>query len=331
MPSILTHHIFGRQVLMEMPLNFKQKIQGDNHLYDLGGMGPDYLFFYHTMPWDAYKSHRWNSIGSKLHSGNVNAFYESALQSILIQPNPCVKNQMFAYFCGHLNHWALDATCHPFVYYHAGTLGKRAGVYHYEMEANIDAAILQLYYHQQAKDISIERLVAVNDTHLEAIYNIYSPSIAKIFYCNLQYNDIKLCFQSWYRILVFLKDKDSNKRKLFYKGERMLKQPHIISSHIIPNNVDDTHDVLNLRKKTWNHPCFKDEVSNESFIDLFIKARKKSIKTLTLAYEICYEGRNILDLSDYLNDATYTRGYNGKHKMRYFHNIYQQDEDYPDI
>ena len=39
------------------------------HLYAIGANGPDFLFSSHAKPWEAYKSHALNRLGSKLHAG----------------------------------------------------------------------------------------------------------------------------------------------------------------------------------------------------------------------------------------------------------------------
>lgn len=70
--------------------------------------GPDFLFFSHAKPWEAYKSHELNRLGSKLHAGYVNAFYTEAIRSIRRQTITEVRKDMMAYLFGHLCHWALD-------------------------------------------------------------------------------------------------------------------------------------------------------------------------------------------------------------------------------
>src|SRR5699024_6731390 len=70
MPNIITHVLFAQEVLKnETNTEIAAVIERNAHLYAIGANGPDFLFFSHAKPWEAYKSHALNHLGSKMHAG----------------------------------------------------------------------------------------------------------------------------------------------------------------------------------------------------------------------------------------------------------------------
>ena len=117
MPNIITHKIFAEEVLKKISKkDIEDIIERYHQIYYIGSNGPDFLFFQHAKPWEAMKSHTLNRLGSAMHAGKVNAFYEVAIREVKRQKNVEVKEMMMAYLFGHLCHWALDKTTHPYIF-----------------------------------------------------------------------------------------------------------------------------------------------------------------------------------------------------------------------
>ncbi len=77
MPNIITHKLFAQKVFQNCDKqDIKNMIEKHLQLFYIGSNGPDFLFFYHMQPKEMMKEHSLNHIGSALHAGNVNAFYE---------------------------------------------------------------------------------------------------------------------------------------------------------------------------------------------------------------------------------------------------------------
>ena len=69
------------------------------------------------MPWDVYKSHELNRLGSRMHNEHINDFYECAYAQLYKSRQiKKIQERMIVYLFGHLCHWALDKTAHPYIY-----------------------------------------------------------------------------------------------------------------------------------------------------------------------------------------------------------------------
>ena len=56
MPNIITHTIFAQEVAQkEKDRDIAALMERGEHLYVIGANGPDFLFFSHAKPWEAYK------------------------------------------------------------------------------------------------------------------------------------------------------------------------------------------------------------------------------------------------------------------------------------
>ena len=143
MPNIITHTVFAEDVLYSiLSPRLKELIKEELPLFYIGSNGPDFLFFYHVKPWEAHKSHKLNRLGSKVHKQGINAFYEEAISCIKHQRNRRIQQRMFVYLLGHLCHWALDKTTHPYIFYRTGNCKGQSASYHHRLESMIDTEML---------------------------------------------------------------------------------------------------------------------------------------------------------------------------------------------
>ena len=86
MPNIITHKIFAEEVLKSMTKHdIRSMIERHPQIFYIGSNGPDFLFFSHIKPWESYKSHALNRLGSAMHAHGINAFYETAIECIRAQ------------------------------------------------------------------------------------------------------------------------------------------------------------------------------------------------------------------------------------------------------
>jgi hypothetical protein len=111
MPAIITHNLYGREVLERNPRFY----QGDKDCVDaflLGNQGPDPLFFLILNPGRI----PFRRLGSTMHSRRttalLRAFFVSKEKPELAKDYPLLR----AYAEGMLCHYLLDSTVHPFVF-----------------------------------------------------------------------------------------------------------------------------------------------------------------------------------------------------------------------
>ena len=145
MPAIITHHIFGEDVLRTLPAGM---VEGEEEVlaFLLGNQGPDPLFArFSTAPSGAVRCRR---LGHAMHNGRVVEAAFAMRDGVSHLP---VADERVgrAFALGALGHYALDRTAHPFVFAQQEALAAAepslAGAgseLHAVIESDIDSWIL---------------------------------------------------------------------------------------------------------------------------------------------------------------------------------------------
>lgn len=327
MPSIMTHAIFAQDVYQELVVKeITNMIEKNLSLYYMGSSGPDFLFYYHALPWEAYKDHTLNTLGSKVHAGNVNAFYKEAMDCVKKQKHKDIQERMFVYLVGHLCHWALDKTAHPYIFYRSGNCKGQSASYHHRLEAMIDTKILALKKQCTTKEFPAYDIVKVNTETLQAIARIYVPVAKTVFDTDITVSQIKESLQSWYHILKLFHDPNDRKYRMLQYVENKMHAPWKFSGYIIRKDEDSNLDVLNESCKVWKHPCDDTLQYTTSFLDLYAQAKDEVLKVIQAVYACIYENASYEEVYQLLRDASYDSGRSDKALMKYFEIIFEEEQ-----
>ena len=323
MPNIITHKIFAEEILKKMKKkDIETIIYKYPQIYYIGSNGPDFLFFSHAKPWESFKDHTLNTIGSQLHAAHVNAFYEIALRCVKEQENQEIKEMMMSYLFGHLTHWALDKTTHPYIFYKTGNCkGASAGLHH-RFESMMDTMMLSKFKGISIKNYRSSKICEFDDDILRAISRIYVPVAKEIFNKDIKVNQIRESLQSWHDIQDLLYDPNNIKYSVLKVMEGVIKKPWLISGNVVKAKIDSKYDVLNEEKKLWVHPCDDTIQSHASFMELFNEANSIANSVIEKAYGCIEYQADIQNLLDELNDEAYDTGLSGSHEFKYFDIIY---------
>lgn len=326
MPNIITHVIFAQEVLsQEKNTEIAAVINRNQHLYEIGANGPDFLFFSHAKPWEAYKSHTLNHLGSKMHAQKINAFYSEAVNCITRQTVTDVRKDMMAYLFGHLCHWALDMVAHPYVFYRTGNCKGKSASYHHRMESMIDAIVLKDKRGMDIQDWHSYEICTFDEDMLKAIARIYVPCAKQVYGTEIKVHDLRETLDSWKDVQKMLYDPSGRRYKTLSAIESLLHKKWKISGNIVPPAVDTHYDVMNLKKRFWLHPCDPSVSSNASFYDLFDEAVQVALQVIQVAYDCIIEGEDVTALCDILKDRAYDTGMSEGHEMRCFDIIFEED------
>lgn len=326
MPNIITHVLFAQEVLKnETNTEIAAVIERNAHLYAIGANGPDFLFFSHAKPWEAYKSHALNHLGSKMHAGKVDAFYSEALRCVRRQTITDVRKDMMAYLFGHLCHWALDMVAHPYIFYRTGNCKGKSASYHHRMESMIDAIMLKEKRGIDIKDWHSYEICTFDEDMLKAIARIYVPCTKQVFDTEIRVHDLRETLISWRDVQKLLYDPNGRRYKALSSLERALRQKWKISGNIVPAQIDERYDVMNVKKRFWLHPCDQQISSNASFYDLYEEAVGIALQAIEAAYACIVEGAPAETLCNVLKDRAYDTGMSEGHEVRYFDIIYEEE------
>lgn len=324
MPNLITHHIFAQEAAKLLKdKELKECIQQYQQLYGIGSSGPDFLFFYHMCPWDLNKDHTLNALGSKIHSSHINDFYAKAINIIQHEKNIKLQNKELSYLMGHICHWALDMTTHPYIFYRTGNCRGISASYHHRFESMLDAMMLKKWRQTDIFEYDCSTICDFDQAMLQAIARIYVPITKEIFHQDIKVYQIKECLESWKQIQKLLRDPNNRKTNFLKIMEKMFHQPWMITGHIIPKVIDDTYDVLNLHHKEWKHPCDA-QSSTSSFPQLFDEALFLAKEAMEMIYA-CVKGRaDIQELNNLLQNRAYDTGREEGIEMKYFDVIYHE-------
>ncbi len=325
MPNIITHKIFAEEVLKKMKKkDIQEIIRKYPQIYYIGSNGPDFLFFSHIKPWEAFKDHTLNVIGSQLHASHVNDFYRIALRCIDEQDNKDIKEMMMSYLFGHLTHWALDKTTHPYIFYKTGNCkGESAGLHH-RFESMMDTMMLAKFKGISIKNYHSSEICEFDDNILRAISRIYVPISKEIFNKDIKVNQIRESLQSWHDVQNLLYDPNNIKYSILKGIESVLRKPWFISGNVVKAKIDNQYDILNEEKNIWIHPCDDNIQSNASFMELFEEANDIANSIIEKAYGCIEYQSNIQNVIEELNDEAYDTGLPGNREFKYFDIIYKK-------
>lgn len=316
MPNIITHYLFATSV--KKKLNNEEVLNAIKEYpqeYTIGSNGPDFLFFYHFFS----KSEEYGKvrkIGNELHGGYINKFYEMALNAYRQERDEDVRQAMLSYLAGHLCHWALDSTTHPYIFYRTGDCHGKSASMHHRFESMMDAMMLKNLLDTDIRKFpyySLARSGLISD---RVISNIYEPVARELFQVQLGKSEIRDCLAEWERILKLTYDPKGWKAKVVGLYEKKVNHPYLYRGNIVPASIDPTYDVLNEKKMEWNYPVDEARKSNASFMELFNEAIDLAIDCINAIYD---EDK----LMNLLDDKTYDMGVSGNREMVSFDLIYK--------
>lgn len=325
MPNIITHKIFAEEVLKQIKKkDVHSMIEKYPQIFYIGSNGPDFLFFSHVKPWETYKSHALNRLGSKMHSQHINAFYQTAIECVQSQKDEHIKELMSVYLFGHLCHWALDKTTHPYIFYRTGNCKGVSSGYHHRFESMMDTMMLDKFYHMSIKEFESYKICEYDEDILKAIARIYVPVAKKVYHQDVKVHDLRKTLDSWKDVQKMLHDPTNIKYSIVKAVEGIIQKPWAISGNIVRPEIDDRYDVLNEERTLWKHPCDETITFCASFMDLFNEAILTAIKVIDQTYGCIEYNADIQSVLDIIQDATYDSGMSGNQEMKFFDIIYEK-------
>ncbi len=315
MPSIITHHVFAKNLLQKIPRPIYNSIINSIDIYYTFAQSHDFLFF---------SNKKIKALGHYAHKNKTQEYFLNIIK--YIKNNNLENNSdILAYLYGSLTHYCLDSICHPYIFYKTGTYNsddKNTIKYrgeHTHIEKDLDAIYYQKEYHQEYKYCNVSKDIIknpnfknkLNETINYAYYETYNVNNIAKYYKNaikkakiiytLFINDKFGFKENIYKII----DKITNKKLGYLEG---------YSTHIKPNL-----EFLNNSHKTWNHPCNINEKYNYSFDDLMEISTQKCLNMINEINQALFDRSNI-DLKNIIPNISYTTGLDlDKNKiMKYF-------------
>lgn len=323
MPCMITHKLFAEQAWMRLnDHELSELIKKHAQLYYIGSNGPDILFYHNALPWQAHKSQRVSKLGNTMHSTRINAFYKKALEIIQQQTNEEIKERMIVYLLGHLMHWALDKSVHPYIFYWTGASEKVHMDHHHRIESDIDLKLLHRFKKMEAKQYQSYEICSYDDSMLQAIARLYVPIAKEVYHVDLKVHDIREALDQWKFLQKLFQDPNGKKERVIAQVEKLFNIPWRFRSYLL-KQYEEEYDVLNEEHRMWVHPCDDTISSHQSFLELFEEGLTLALPLLNKAYECMKKGQDEQEIIKILKNQSYDTSMSCLCEMKYFNIIYK--------
>ena len=244
MPNIITHILFTDDVYEKLDDPKYDFLESRLQLMEVGGNGPDFLFFHNLNPTSFMKKTPLRKIGNEVHSHSINDFYASAVASIQKEKDPEIRQDMMTYTCGHLCHWALDSIAHPYVFYRTGRCTGKSSWWHHRFESLIDAIMLKVKNDCTISDFKAYETCEVSLEQARAIARIYVPAIRNVYKVDVLPHQILESLNDWCFVEKLFYDKKGTKFKISHSFEKVLRTESMISGFFVPDEPEDPFDTI---------------------------------------------------------------------------------------
>lgn len=319
MPSIITHHYFAKDILKELPEDIKKHFINEELIYTTFAQSHDYLYYY---TFDLKNIKRIKTLGTRAHHKNTKDYIINIVKYIKdnhLEDEP----QVIAYLYGSITHYALDSTCHPFIFYKTGIHrknnpeSKKYRGQHTHMEKDLDAIYYEMNTKKKYNTCNLNKDIIknpkFNQTLTDTISSVFKKTYNEDNIGKYYQRGIKHC-----KIINFLAINDYfGIKRAIYKFVDLITNHSFgyiqaYSTHIMNPNLD----YLNLEKKEWNHPSGKHVKYNSSFPELYEIAFQKATKIIKALNDVIYNNKPIKSLDKVILDVDYSTGMLIKDNLR---------------
>ena len=322
MPATVTHAFFAEDIYDKLDYKYKEIIKNDKMSFLMFSQSMDSMMFYNLLNLKTEKTLK--NFSHTFHTKNVNKYFYNLIHYIKSK-HYYNDSQTLAYLYGHICHYCLDTTIHPFIFYKTGLFNKKDkstfkyNALHNYIETFIDNTMLTKRGYSlkkfnfknfcfDHKPFSNELKDTINYSfyktyHISNMGNIYYKSLKQMDYC----------------LQLFRIDHYGIKKAIYKFCEIFTPKKFMKFSCISYYNVLDHNDYLNNKKKNWCYPVNTSIKSNKSFFELYDSALDNALEIIKQVNMYFFNNKAIDTDSLFLN-KNYLTGIdcNSKLKQKYF-------------
>lgn len=324
MPSTITHAYFSMDVYDHLDIKTKEFLIGNKKWLRTTGQGMDPTFFYNLISLKRGKKIREFGIYFQKHKSYE--FFETLINYIKYnnyETNPEIMTFLYGQIC----HYNLDSMCHPYIIYNAGEYKKndkstlKYNHLHGENESLIDNYLVAL-----REDMDPWKFNAYNycfDTRefSKELKEVIDFTYKEVFKATNFSEKYEKSIKDMYLFYKIFRNDPTGLKINFYKFidlicPKKLLRKKVLSYHMkIKNKVE----LLNLNKEKWYNPTDKRLKSNDSFIELYIKAMGNAVEMINKINDYIYLDKKI-NLKKTIKNMSYENGRDCKkqYELKYF-------------
>ena len=321
MPATVVHAYFAQDLNDILPKEIKNKLDVDR--LKTFGQSTDSLMFYNLFSILPGKKIR--DFQKYFHTNKTQDFFVNLIN--YIKENDYTEDiDVNSFLVGTICHYVLDSTVHPYIYYKTGYFNKNdKSTYKYNnvhtfMETFLDNDMIKRRESINPYKFNISKFSfdtskfsnELNDTIKYTFKETFDvDNMDKIYYKSLK--------QMRNSIFIFRQDRYGIK-KFFYKLADTFTSKRVFRFEAISYHypLNDKHNFLNENHKLWRNPCDYSLTSEESFLDLYLRALKLAKVMICASFD--YINGKDIELEKVFINKSYITGLDcdSKKELKYF-------------
>lgn len=273
MPALITHHLFGEESIDRLPQGV---ITSDEEriAFILGNQGPDPFFFHMLTP----RISDCMSLAQVMHRSRMSRQF-SCLRDGVSHLQPRDANLGRAFALGLLSHYVLDRNAHPFVYEQQfgivesdPELEASGSQVHAVLESDLDVLMLQLKRDGATVEDYPPAGEIVTTDRINRVAGVLMSYVAgRVYGIDIPAGEYGAAVANMQRLYRAIEPAGSVKTRAISLVEGLVHDYSLLDglAHRVTTGLPER--TGNLGHLTWKNP-FTDEVSNESFPEVFDRA-----------------------------------------------------------
>lgn len=273
MPALITHHLFGEESIDRLPQGV---ITSDEEriAFILGNQGPDPFFFHILTP----RVSDCTLLAQVMHRSRMSRQFACLRDGVShLQPRDASLGRAFA--LGLLSHYVLDRNAHPFVYEQQfgivesdSELEDSSSQVHAVIESDLDVLMLQLKRAGATVDDYPPAGEIVTTDRINRVAGVLMSYVAgRVYGIDIPAGEYGAAVANMQRLYRAIEPAGSAKTRAISLVEGLVHDYSLLDglAHRVTTELPER--TGNLGYLTWKNP-FTDEVSNESFPEVFDRA-----------------------------------------------------------
>ena len=311
MPSLVTHYLHG----LEVNKRIKNKYL-DSNKYAIFNQSHDFLYYSFNK---VYKD-----TAKKGHHKNTREFIINTIR--YIKENNLEKDgPSIAFLYGIINHYVLDSTCHPYIFYLSGVYNKEKketrkyiGL-HSVIEKGIDKLLYEELCKKKFKKLNIATEVLKNED-LSCLKDLINYVYKETYKIDNIFDEYYKCYKKMRKFNRFVVIDRTGIKRILYSLIDGITFKHFGILSCYSTSIKPKYDLLNNDHNNWKHPVMG-TIKDKSFLELFEESTKKSTNIIEKVNEILYDEKDFSILDKVVKDVDYSTGLEIKNnkRMTYFY------------
>lgn len=291
MPDLWTHMLCGHEVLKHIEEgSFKEIIENEIKLFNLGTQGGDIFFYYKFWPWIG------NMDGTDyahfVHTKRTGELFINGLDYLKYKiDNENDFNKIFSYLAGFMCHFAMDTSAHPYIFYFSGIYDskkpetKKFIGWHKKLEVIIDTILLEEKKGMKTFRNPAHKEIYIGKSVPQSIKDFFTNVMDKLYGGKINGDFINIAYKDMIHGLKIMHDTTGIKASIVRAYEFLTGSNKKYSDAIYQKVGDLSIDYLNKNHYEWLHPCDNREIHRESFYDLYERAVERGEMMVKTAIE----------------------------------------------